>query len=150
MKKDIINKLTLAAAALTLAGTAAPAAQPAVFAAKKSTKTSKKTTKKRKQKTNAQTYAPAVQGQSVYVGTAVTAQSVVTNAAALPAGSKFAFTKKVNYKKAGTYKTAVKVTYPDKSSEKTKTIKIEVKKRPTQTTHSTPIQIAAPTPSLAL
>ena len=149
MKKDIINKLTLAAAALTLAGIAAPAAQPAVFAAKKSTKTSKKskkTTKKRKQKTNAQTYAPAVQGQSVYVGTAVTAQSVVTNAAALPAGSKFAFTKKVNYKKAGTYKTAVKVTYPDKSSEKTKTITVKVQKRPKLAKLYAPVAVGVTAP----
>ncbi|MFR0586313.1 Rib/alpha-like domain-containing protein [Lactobacillus porci] len=149
MKKDIINKLTLAAAALTLAGTAAPAAQPAVFAAKKSTKTSKKskkTTKKRKQKTNAQTYAPAVQGQSVYVGTAVTAQSVVTNASALPAGSKFAFTKKVNYKKAGIYKTAVKVTYPDKSSEKTKTITVKVQKRPKLAKLYAPIAVGVTAP----
>lgn len=146
MKKDIINKLTLAAAALTLAGTAAPAAQPAVFAAKKSTKTSKKTTMKRKQKTNAQTYAPAVQGQSVYVGTAVTAQSVVTNAAALPAGSKFAFTKKVNYKKAGTYKTAVKVTYPDKSSEKTKTITVKVQKRPKLAKLYAPVAVGVTAP----
>lgn len=59
-------------------------------------------------------------------GSKLSAKSIITNASKLPAKAKYAFSPKPNLKKAGTYTVSVIVTYPDKSKDKVKNVKIKV------------------------
>ncbi|MFR0541060.1 Rib/alpha-like domain-containing protein [Lactobacillus delbrueckii] len=90
-------------------------------------KASKKPVKKvAKKKTNAQKYTPKAKSATVKAGSKLSAKSVITNASKLPAKTKYVFSPKPNLKKAGTYTVSVIVTYPDKSKDKIKNIKIKV------------------------
>lgn len=130
-KLKAISKVSLA---LALLGVAAPVTgtAPTAFAAKKAAKKSTKKTKKAKKskkaakKTNAQKYAPKAKGVTVKAGSKLSAKSVIANASKLPAKSKYAFSPKPNLKKVGTYKVSVIVTYPDKSKDKVKNVKVKV------------------------
>lgn len=130
-KLKAISKVSLA---LALLGAAAPVTgtAPTVLAAKKAAEKSTKKTKKAKKskkaakKTNAQKYAPKAKGVTVKAGSKLSAKSVIANASKLPAKSKYAFSPKPNLKKVGTYKVSVIVTYPDKSKDKVKNVKIKV------------------------
>ena len=75
-------------------------------------------------------YQPKVKGTSVWSGQAVSAKQLVTNHSKLPKKTKYSFTSKVSFKKAGTYQTRIKATYPDKSKDTSAKIKITVKKKP--------------------
>lgn len=129
-KLKAISKVSLALALLGAAapvtGTA-PTALAAKKAAKKSTKKkAKKAKKKVVKKTNAQKYAPKAKSVTVKAGSKLSAKSIITNASKLPAKAKYAFSPKPNLKKAGTYTVSVIVTYPDKSKDKVKNVKIKV------------------------
>ncbi|MFK3588637.1 Rib/alpha-like domain-containing protein [Lactobacillus sp. 23-2] len=130
-KLKAISKVSLALALLGAAapvtGTA-PTALAAKKAAKKSTKKTKKAKKSKKaaKKTNAQKYVPKAKSVTVKAGSKLSAKSAIANASKLPAKSKYAFSPKPNLKKAGTYKVSVIVTYPDKSKDKVKNVKIKV------------------------
>ena len=80
-----------------------------------------------KEKANADLYAPQVKGTATTLkGHPLTAASLITNAAALPNGTKFAFVKAPDFNKAGISQVKIKVTYPDKSSEETAAVRIQV------------------------
>lgn len=129
-KLKAISKVSVALALLGAAAPAigtAPTALAAKKAAKKSTKKkAKKAKKKAVKKTNAQKYAPKAKNVIVKAGGKLSAKSVITNASKLPAKSKYAFSPAPNLKKAGTYTVSVIVTYPDKSKDKVKNVKIKV------------------------
>lgn len=94
---------------------------------KASKKLVKKAAKKKAVKnTNAQKYTPKAKSTTVKAGSKLSAKSVITNASKLPAKTKYAFSPKPNLKKAGTYTVSVIVTYPDKSKDKVKNVKIKV------------------------
>lgn len=129
-KLKAISKVSVA---LALLGAAAPAVgtAPTALAAKKATKKStkkkaKKAKKKAVKKTNAQKYTPKAKSVTVKAGSKLAAKSVITNASKLPAKTKYSFSPKPNLKKAGTYTVSVIVTYPDKSKDKVKNVKIKV------------------------
>ncbi len=129
-KLKAISKVSVA---LALLGAAVPAVgtAPTALAAKKETKKStKKKTKRAKKKavrkTNAQKYMPKAKSATVKAGSKLSAKSIITNASKLPAKAKYAFSPKPNLKKAGTYTVSVIVTYPDKSKDKVKNVKIKV------------------------
>ena len=131
-KLKAISKVSLALALLGAAApvtVTAPTAMAAKKAAKKSTKKTKKAKKSKKKvvkKTNAQKYAPKAKSVTVKAGSKLSAKSIITNASKLPAKAKYAFSPKPNLKKAGTYTVSVIVTYPDKSKDKVKNVKIKV------------------------
>lgn len=77
-----------------------------------------------------QKYGLRVKNASLWLGQKTTAKKLVANAAALPKKTKYSFTSKVSFKKAGTYQTRIKATYPDKSKDTSAKIKITVKKKP--------------------
>ena len=80
-----------------------------------------------KEKANADLYAPQVKNTATTLkGHPLTAASLITNAAALPNGTKFAFVKAPDFNKAGSSQVKIKVTYPDKSSEETAAVRIQV------------------------
>lgn len=91
-----------------------------------SSTTKKKTVKKTVKKTNAQVYAPKAKNVTVKAGSKLSAKSVITNASKLPAKAKYAFSPAPNLKKAGTYTVSVVVTYPDKSKDTVKNVKVKV------------------------
>lgn len=129
-KLKAISKVSVAFALL---GAAAPAAgtAPTALAAKKATKKNtkkkaKKAKKKSVKKTNAQKYTPKAKSVTVKAGSKLAAKSVITNASKLPAKTKYVFSPKPNLKKTGTYIVSVIVTYPDKSKDKVKNVKIKV------------------------
>ena len=150
-KLKAISKVSVA---LALLGAAVPAveAAPTAMAAKKATKKAKKAKKSTKKKatkkvakkkaskkpvkkvakkkavkkTNAQKYTPKVKSVSVKAGSKLSAKSVITNASKLPAKTTYAFSPNPNLKKTGTYIVSVIVTYPDKSKDKVKNVKIKV------------------------
>lgn len=145
-KLKAISKVSVA---LALLGAAVPAveAAPTAMAAKKATKKAKKAKKSTKKKatkkvakkpvkkvakkkavkkTNAQKYTPKAKSVTVKAGSKLSAKSIITNASKLPAKTKYAFSPKPNLKKAGTYTVSVIVTYPDKSKDKVKNVKIKV------------------------
>lgn len=94
---------------------------------KASKKPVKKTAKKKAvKKTNAQKYTPKAKSVTVKAGSKLSAKSVITNASKLPAKTKYAFSPKPSLKKTGTYIVSVIVTYPDKSKDKVKNVKIKV------------------------
>lgn len=94
---------------------------------KASKKPVKKVAKKKAvKKTNAQKYMPKAKSATVKAGSKLSAKSIITNASKLPAKAKYAFSPKPNLKKAGTYTVSVIVTYPDKSKDKVKNVKIKV------------------------
>ena len=94
---------------------------------KASKKPVKKVAKKKAvKKTNAQKYTPKAKSVTVKAGSKLSAKSVMTNASKLPAKTKYAFSPKPNLKKTGTYIVSVIVTYPDKSKDKVKNVKIKV------------------------
>lgn len=82
--------------------------------------------KKAVKKTNAQKYTPKAKSVTVKAGSKLAAKSVITNASKLPAKTKYVFSPKPNLKKTGTYIVSVIVTYPDKSKDKVKNVKIKV------------------------
>lgn len=82
--------------------------------------------KKAVKKTNAQKYTPKAKSVTVKAGSKLSAKSVITNASKLPAKTKYAFSPKPSLKKTGTYIVSVIVTYPDKSKDKVKNVKIKV------------------------
>ncbi|MFB5979038.1 Rib/alpha-like domain-containing protein [Lactobacillus delbrueckii] len=93
---------------------------------KASKKPVKKVAKKKAvKKTNAQKYTPKAKSVTVKAGSKLSAKSIITNASKLPAKAKYAFSPKPNLKKAGTYTVSVIVTYPDKSKDKVKNVKIK-------------------------
>ncbi|WP_100068923.1 Rib/alpha-like domain-containing protein [Lactobacillus delbrueckii] len=53
----------------------------------------------------------------------------MTNRAKLPKKTSFRFARVPNFKRAGSYYTAVLVTYPDKSQEYTRQVKVTVKRQ---------------------
>lgn len=146
-KLKAISKVSVA---LALLGAAVPAveAAPTAMAAKKATKAKKSTKKKATKKvakkkaskkpvkkvakkkavkkTNAQKYTPKVKSVSVKAGSKLSAKSVITNASKLPAKTTYVFSPNPNLKKTGTYIVSVIVTYPDKSKDKVKNVKIKV------------------------
>lgn len=94
---------------------------------KASKKPVKKAAKKKAvKKTNAQKYTPKAKSVTVKAGSKLSAKSVITNASKLPAKTKYAFSPKPSLKKTGTYIVSVIVTYPDKSKDKVKNVKIKV------------------------
>lgn len=94
---------------------------------KASKKPVKKAAKKKAvKKTNAQKYTPKAKIVTVKAGSKLSAKSVITNASKLPAKTKYAFSPKPSLKKTGTYIVSVIVTYPDKSKDKVKNVKIKV------------------------
>lgn len=94
---------------------------------KASKKPVKKAAKKKAvKKTNAQKYTPKAKSVTVKAGRKLSAKSVITNASKLPAKTKYAFSPKPSLKKTGTYIVSVIVTYPDKSKDKVKNVKIKV------------------------
>ncbi|MDA3768630.1 Rib/alpha-like domain-containing protein [Lactobacillus delbrueckii] len=125
-KLKAISKVSVA---LALLGAAAPVAgtAPTALAAKKSTKKkAKKAKKKAVKKTYAKKYTPKAKSVTVKASSKLSAKSVITNASKLPAKTKYAFSPKPSLKKAGTYIVSVIVTYPDKSKDKVKNVKIKV------------------------
>ncbi|GHN16375.1 Rib/alpha-like domain-containing protein [Lactobacillus delbrueckii] len=82
--------------------------------------------KKAVKKTNAQKYTPKAKSVTVKAGSKLSAKSVITNASKLPAKTKYAFSPKPSLKKTGTYIVSVIMTYPDKSKDKVKNVKIKV------------------------
>lgn len=94
---------------------------------KASKKLVKKAAKKKAvKKTNAQKYTPKAKIITVKAGSKLSAKSVITNASKLPAKTKYAFSPKPSLKKTGTYIVSVILTYPDKSKDKVKNVKIKV------------------------
>ena len=94
---------------------------------KASKKPVKKAAKKKAvKKTNAQKYTPKAKIVTVKAGSKLSAKSVITNASKLPAKTKYAFSPKPSLKKTGTHIVSVIVTYPDKSKDKVKNVKIKV------------------------
>lgn len=80
-----------------------------------------------KEKASAGLYVPQVKRTAIALkGHAIAAASLITNAATLPNGTKFAFVKQPDFNKVGSFQTKIKVTYPDKSSEETAAVRIEV------------------------
>lgn len=86
----------------------------------------KVTVKRQKDKSK---YQPKVKGKTVAYGAKLTAKSLIKNAKALPKKSKYQLSQKINTKQAGAYLLAVKVTYPDKSWEVTRFVKVTVKRQ---------------------
>lgn len=86
----------------------------------------KVTVKRQKDKSK---YQPKVKGKTVAYGAKLTAKSLIKNAKSLPKKSKYKLSQKINTKQAGTYLVAVKVTYPDKSWEVTRFVKVTVKRQ---------------------
>lgn len=142
-KDKIMDKkmkaLSSASVALALLGAAVPAVAsetPTVLAAKKAKKSTKKANKSTKKKTskkakktkkaNAKTFTPKAKKATVKAGGKLSAKSVITNASKLPAKTKYAFSPAPNLKKAGTYTVKVIVTYPDKSKDTVKNVKVTV------------------------
>lgn len=74
-------------------------------------------------------YQPKVKGKTASYGSKLTAKSLIKNVKSLPKKTKYRLSQKVNTKQAGTYLVAVKVTYPDKSWEVTRFVKVTVKRQ---------------------
>lgn len=103
------------------------ASKKKAYKKKASKKPVKKAAKKKAvKKTNAQKYTPKAKSVTVKAGSKLSAKSVITNASKLPAKTKYAFSPKPSLKKTGTYIVSVIVTYPDKSKDKVKNVKIKV------------------------
>nr|WP_269322332.1 Rib/alpha-like domain-containing protein [Lactobacillus delbrueckii] len=61
---------------------------------------------------------------------------MITNRAKVPKKTSFRFARVPNFKWAGSYYTAVLVTYPDKSQEYTRQVKVTVKRQKDKGTSS--------------
>ncbi|CCK86077.1 Rib protein [Lactobacillus equicursoris DSM 19284 = JCM 14600 = CIP 110162] len=79
-----------------------------------------------KSASDAQRYQPVVTGRTIAFGKAFKSKRLVTNKKQLPKKTSYRFTAIPNFKKAGTYWTRVKVTYPDKSKEESAWVKVVV------------------------
>lgn len=97
-----------------------------------------------KRQTDKARYQVKVRSGVVKAGQKLTPAQLVTNLASLPKKSKFAFTAQPNWQKAGSYRTKIQVTYPDKSKETSAFLTVTVKD-PTDSTRYTPVLLAAKT-----
>lgn len=120
-KKKATKKVAKKKASKKKASKKKASKKPVKKAAKK-----KAAKKKAVKKTNAQKYTPKAKSVTVKAGSKLSAKSVITNASKLPAKTKYAFSPKPSLKKTGTYIVSVIVTYPDKSKDKVKNVKIKV------------------------
>lgn len=71
-------------------------------------------------------YTPVLLADKTQVGKAIAASSLIANFASLPAGSQASYPTVPDFAKAGSYKTQIKVTYPDKSTWTSSEFMIEV------------------------
>jgi Rib/alpha/Esp surface antigen-like repeat protein len=81
----------------------------------------------KEKQTDAQKYRPEAKGKTVKMGKSISPASLIKNRHSLPKGTNYSFSSRVNFKKAGSYKTRIALVYPDGSSESSKTIRIKVK-----------------------
>lgn len=92
-------------------------------------KKAKRSKKAKKRVSDAKRYQAKVKGKSTAFGQAFKSKRLVTNRAKLPKKTSFRFVRVPNFKRAGSYYTAVLVTYPDKSQEYTRQVKVVVKRQ---------------------
>ncbi|WP_270447821.1 Rib/alpha-like domain-containing protein [Lactobacillus delbrueckii] len=92
-------------------------------------KKAKKSKKSKKRVSDAKRYQAKVKGKSTAFGQAFKSKRLVTNRAKLPKKTSFRFARVPNFKRAVSYYTAVLVTYPDKSQEYTRQVKVTVKRQ---------------------
>lgn len=70
-----------------------------------------------------------MKGKSTAFGQAFKSKRLITSRAKLPKKTSFRFARVPNFKRAGSCYTAALVTYPDKSQEYTRQVKVTVKRQ---------------------
>ncbi len=79
------------------------------------------------QASQADEYSPEVKKVRVQEGNYLIARDLVKNASKLPENTIYGFVHEPNFLKAGTYRTRIRILYPDDSTEETRKAKVHVK-----------------------